>query len=300
MLRYLIVLIFSQFLVSSVALAEVAVSDGGVSISEEELQKIVANWTPEMRKAAAADEGERLELINSALVARKMAAEIDALTPEEDGDEYWRYQGKLLSFKSKYRVERFLKTLEYPDMEDLAKERYETEKDKYAKVPEKRLSSHIFFKCIAGSPDCDRAPFREKAAELLEELRNGADFEAMVQEYSEDPGSKTKKGLFNRWLEISQVGVEPNYSGGVFSIDEVDSYSDVVETRFGVHIIRLDDIEPSHYLPYEEVREKIIADLEKEYRQLSLKEFQSKYLISDDAYINGNVVDKLLTPHKPK
>lgn len=295
--RAFTILMISLWLFSGAARAEVAVSDEGVNISEEELQRIISRWTPEMRNAAANDEGDRLELINAAMVGRKMARDLDEYTASENGEEYWRYQNKLLSFKRQYRVERFLNTLEYPDMEDLARERYETEKEKYARVPEKRLSSHILFKCIAG-PDCDRTPLRPKAREVLEELRAGADFEEMVEKYSDDLRTKAKGGRFDRWMQIGELGVAPTYSGGVFSIEEVGGYADVVETRFGVHIIRLEGIEPEHFLPYNEVREKIIADIKKEYKQLALKEFHAEYRITDDAFIDGDIVDKLLEPYK--
>ena len=284
--------------VSGPVSAEVAVSDQGVSISEQELENIISNWTPQMRRSAADDMGDRIELLNASLTSRKMAAEMDAMTPEEFGARYWKYQAKLRDFKRQHRLELFLDTLEIPDMEDLAKERYQTSKEKYARVPEKRLSSHILFKCLAGTPDCDRTPLRPKVAALLEELRAGASFEDMVQKYSDDRGTKAKKGLFDRWMQLGELGVEPTYSGGVFSIAEVGEYAEVVESRFGLHIIRLDGIEPKHFLAYEKVKDKIIADLTTEFRQLALKDFYASYQISDEGYINGDALDKLLAPYK--
>ncbi|MFV0478770.1 MAG: peptidylprolyl isomerase [Parahaliea sp.] len=273
-----------------------AVRDGGITISEPELQRIIDRWPSDLREMAASDLGVRMELINAALMGRKMAAELDGMTPEKDGKAYWIYRDKLLTFKRQQRISRFQAELQYPDMEALARERYETEKDKYAKVPEKRLTSHILFRCFPGQ--CERQPVRDKAAELVAELRNGADFEAMVSEYSDDAGSKAKGGLFDRWMQIGEKGVVPTYSGGAFEIAEIGDYSDPVDSEFGIHIIRLDDIRPQHYKPYEEVREAIVDDLQKEYRKLALKDFQASYNMTDDGYINGDILDKLLAPYK--
>ncbi|MFV0277713.1 MAG: peptidylprolyl isomerase [Parahaliea sp.] len=282
--------------VSGLVTAEVAVRDGDIAISEEELAQIIQRWPANIREAAANDLGARMELINAAMAGRKMAREIDALTPQDNAQYYWDYQDKLLALKRRQRVELFLQDLQYPDMEELAREHYVTEKDKYAKVPEKRLTSHILFKCPPGR--CEREPVREKAAKLIEELRNGADFEAMVEEYSEDKGTKAKKGLFDRWMQIGEQGVLPTYSGGAFSIAEIGGYSEPVDSPVGIHIIRLDDIQPVHYKTYEEVREAIIADLQKDYRRLALKDFHAGYLFSDDGYINGDTMDRLLEPYK--
>lgn len=297
MRRFLAVCFSGLVLASSGATAEdAAISDGEVSISRAELKHIIDSWPAEMKKAAADHEGERLELLNTALAARKMAAEVEAMTPEEAGDDYWDYRARLVSMQAKFRTQQYLKSLEYPDMDKLARERYETEKDKYALVPEKRLSSHILFKCVAGQ--CNRGELRPKVEAVVEELRNGADFEAMVEEYSDDPRSKANGGRFNRWMQLGEMGVVPEYTGGLFEIESVGEYSDPVDTRFGLHIIRLDKVEPEHYLPYEEVKGKIVEDLMAEYRKLSLEEFQAQYLISDEAYIDGAVLDELLAPYK--
>ncbi len=283
-------------LMPSFVQADAAIKDGGVEISEEELQVIIQRWPSDVKKAAANDLGSRMELLSSAVAGRKMAKELNQMTPESDGAAYWAYQDALLSFQRQQRTKQFVDSIEYPNMEALAQERYQTEKDKYAKVPEKRLTSHILLQCLPGK--CEREPVREQAAALIAELRKGADFEAMVAEHSDDPGSKTRGGRFNRWMQIGEPGVMPTYSGGAFTIEEIGGYSDPVDTEFGIHIIRLDDLRPEHYKPYAEVRPKILEDLLGEYKQLKLREFNGGYVISDKAYINGDVVEKLLAPYK--
>ncbi|MBN7795174.1 peptidylprolyl isomerase [Parahaliea mediterranea] len=309
-LSFIKLLTLGLFLSGAVALAQepdfaqssdrvVVVSDQGASITEQELAYIISKWPPDMQQAAANSKGERLELLNASLASRKMAAEVDGLAIPSAADEaYWKLQTSIVNAKRNYLLQRHLSTLELPDMDKLARERYETDKRKYALVPEKRLTSHILFRCVAG--ECDRDELRPKAQEVLEQLRAGADFESMVEEYSEDPGSKARGGRFDRWMQLGELGVEPHYSGGAFEIESKGDYSDLVDTRFGLHIIRLDDMQEEHFEPYENVREDIIKDLVAEYRKLALKEFQAQFQISDDAYINGDVVDGLLTPYKGK
>jgi peptidyl-prolyl cis-trans isomerase C len=292
-----------QFVISFVYLGMVAqglhaqpvIEDQGVGMSREELEQVIQRWPDEMKRAAANDLGDRMELLNQALANKKIALEAEKLSPEADPEDYWDYELKIQQVQSKYVFDRYMKNLEVPDMSALAEERYETQKDKYALVEEKRLSSHILFAC---PPGCDRKPLRPKAQQVLDELRAGADFAQMVAEYSQDPGTKPRDGHLPRWLGMGEPQISPPYLGGLFDIEEVGGYSEVVDTQFGLHIIRLDDIQASYYRPYDEVRDEIIQRLEGEYRELSAKEFKASFRATDEIRIDGDVMEEILAPYK--
>lgn len=277
-------------------LGESIVKDAGVGLSRAELEQIISRWSAEMRQAAADDYGDRLELLNMALMNKKLAAMADEMTPEEHGEAYWKLHFQIQGRKRQAAIDNFLASIEVPDMTELARERYATEKDRYAKVPERRLTSHILFFCPAGQ--CDRAEVRPVAAEVLEQLRAGADFESLVAEHSEDPGSKDKGGRYDTWFSLGQKDIEPRYTGGAFDIAEIGDYSGLVETKFGIHIIRLDDVRESHYKSYEEVRDIIERNSAAEFRKLAAQDFEASLAITDEAYINGPAVDELLAPYK--
>ncbi len=281
---------------TATAMSQYIIEDQGVGLTRAEVEQVVKRWTPQMRAAAANDHGDRLELLNVALASKKLALEGDKFTEENDGDTYWKYVLVVRSTKQNFVLNNFMTSLEIPDMEELSEELYLTAKDKYAKVPERRYSSHLLFKCFPGQ--CDRTELKVKAQVVLDELRAGADFVAYVHKYSDDLVSKAKDGVFDKWMELGEEGVEPHYTGGVFSIDKIGDYSDLVETRFGVHIIRLDGIRESHYLPYEDLKDGIIQRLENEFKMLSAKEFNAKFQITDDAYIDGAAMEAIFEPYK--
>ena len=273
-----------------------AIADGETRINRAELEQIISRWSAEMRAAAANDLGDRMELLNIAFMNKRLAESVDGMTPETHGDDYWKLHFQLQGLKRRFAIEQLVASIEVPDLSALAEERYASDKDKFALVPEKRLTSHILFMCPPGQ--CDREAVRPVAREVLAKLREGADFEALVAEYSEDPGSRDKGGRFEKWFSLGEKGVEPRYTGGAFDIAEVGGYSDLVETQFGVHIIRLDDIQPEHYRTFEEVRPAILQSLRAEYQKLAVQDFEANLMISDEGYINGDVVDALLAPYK--
>jgi peptidyl-prolyl cis-trans isomerase C len=278
------------------AFAQVVLEHDGVSISQGELEYLVNQWPDQMKRAAANDEGDRLELLNRELTVKKLAREADKIPVGTEA--YWRLANKITQEKRKFVLQEYVRTLEVPDMSELAAERYTTEKEKYARVLERRQSSHILFGCPPGK--CSREEMKASAQKILDELRAGADFESMVGVHSDDPGSKAKGGKFDKWIGRGEVGVAGPYSQGVFQVGEVGEYSELVSTQFGIHIIRLDAVQEEHYLPYDEVKAKIVADLETEYRKLSLSNYMRDFNMTEDVYIDGNAMEEIFAPYQSK
>jgi peptidyl-prolyl cis-trans isomerase C len=286
-------LIFSA---SALAAEQYVVLDGDVGLTGEELGHIVALWTPDMREAAIKDAGDRVELINMALASKKLAALVDTIPPKDDPEAYWRQILTIRSIRAQYVVNHYLDSIKVPDMSMLAMERYETQKDKYALVKEERYSSHILLLCEPGS--CDRELRRVEAQKILEELDAGGDFPELARKYSEDRASKDSGGKFDQWLKMGQPRVEPHYVGAVYDIENAGEYSGVVDTRFGLHIIRLDDIRPAYYKPFEEVKGPIEAALSGEYIKLSAKEFDAGFRFTDDTRIDNAAIDDILESYQ--
>ncbi|MEM9255502.1 MAG: peptidylprolyl isomerase [Pseudomonadota bacterium] len=293
-MNYFRPLIFAVLALPLTALAQVAdpvvVEDEGVTLTRTELENLVARLPPNMREIAAKDYGDQLEVINLLMVTKKMAKAADE-TLEPGTEAFYRYWSTVNGVKRDFLIEYYAQQLEVPDMTELAKERYETEKEKFALVKEKRLSSHILFACPPGT--CDREEIKVSAQGVLDELRQGADFVEMVQKHSGDDASKAKDGLFDKWLIRGEPHVSGYYTTGVFEIDEVGEYSDIVSTRYGVHIIRLDGIEEEHFLPYEEVAPLILSELEGEYRQLAAKEFRNRFNMTEEVLLNRSELDQI-------
>ena len=274
------------------------IEDEGVGMTAQELEYIVKYWTPQMQQSAAIDVGDRYELLNMAMANKKIALEAKKFTPEENPKRYWANQLILRNTERKFVIDNYMANLRIPDLSELARERYATNPDKYALVPEARKVSHILFRCIL--PDCDRVERKKEAAEVLAQLEAGANFEALVKEFSEDPGSKNKGGKFDRWLHPGTEKVDPYFLRAALSLDEVGEYSGLESSNFGIHIIRLDEIQQQSYLPFDEVEEAITADLIYEYKVLAGKEFDARFRLTDKAYIDKAALEEIFAPYQPE
>jgi parvulin-like peptidyl-prolyl isomerase len=90
---------------------------------------------------------------------------------------------------------------------------------------------------IAKHPELDPKLSRTKAEEVLKRIRGGEDFAKLAQEFSSDPGSKEKGGDLGWFGAGSMV---PEFEKVAFAL-KPGEVSDVVETKFGFHIIKLDE-----------------------------------------------------------
>lgn len=128
-------------------------------------------------------------------------------------------------------------------------------KDKSASV------RHILFS-TQGKSDSAKAAEKAEAEKVLEMAKSGEDFPELAREYSDDPGSKSKGGLYE---DFGRGRMVPPFDSTAFSIPE-GSISDLVKTRFGYHIIKVIDRE-AETQPIDSVRGNIESRLEQQKRQ---------------------------------
>ncbi len=108
----------------------------------------------------------------------------------------------------------------------------------------------------------------EEAAALVAELEGGADFEALAKEKSTGPSGPSGGAL--GWFGEGQM-VAP-FEQAVMEL-EVGAVSGPVQTQFGWHVIKLNETREQGAPALEEVREQIVAELEREGVQLLIKGF---------------------------
>lgn len=106
------------------------------------------------------------------------------------------------------------------------------------KLPEKvKATDEEIAKYISEHPEIDPASKKVKAEEVLARVKNGEDFAALAKEFSEDPGSKDKGGLYEN-VRMGQM-VKP-FEDGAMSVQPGEVVPTLVETDFGFHIIKLE------------------------------------------------------------
>lgn len=127
--------------------------------------------------------------------------------------------------------------------------------------PEQRRASHVLIAVKNGSSAAEKAKVREKAERILAQVRKSpASFADLARKNSDDSGSASQggdvgyfsRGMMVRPFEEAAFRLKPN------------EISDLVESDFGFHIIKLTGIKPGRMKTLEQARPGIEEDLKKQ------------------------------------
>jgi peptidyl-prolyl cis-trans isomerase D len=122
-------------------------------------------------------------------------------------------------------------------------------------VPNRVHVEHILFFTKAKT-DAEVAEVKNRAEDILKQLKKGAKFEDLAKKYSEDT-TKDKGGDLG-WIVQGQT--VPEFEKTAFSLSP-GQVSDLVRTQYGFHIIKVLEKEAAHTKPFDEVKESLRTPL---------------------------------------
>jgi peptidyl-prolyl cis-trans isomerase C len=138
-------------------------------------------------------------------------------------------------------------------------------KDFYAKNPDKFMqgesvrASHILIMANEKSTEAEKKAARTKIEGVLKRAKAGEDFAALAKEHSQD-GSAQQGGDLNFFRRGQMV---PPFEQAAFSL-KPGEISDVVETQFGYHIIKVTERKDAAAVPFEQVSARIVQFLKQQ------------------------------------
>ena len=144
-------------------------------------------------------------------------------------------------------------------------------------ILEKIKASHILIKVDEGTDETVRAEKKAFAEKLLEEVKTGKDFAELARVNSDDAASAVKGGNLGYFTRGSMV--KP-FEQAAFNMKPGD-ISEVVETTFGYHIIKVEEYTEPGVRSLEESMDEVKAGLRQEKaKQLAFEKAMDAYNIN--------------------
>ena len=139
-------------------------------------------------------------------------------------------------------------------------------------VPEEVRVRHILIKVPTNANAQVVAAAKAKAEDILKQLKAGGNFADLAKKYSDDPGSKTQGGELGF---IQHGATVPAFDQTAFSL-QPGQLSSVIRTQFGFHILQVEEKQPAHLKPVDDVHDLILANLTQQAQAKAAQEYAAK------------------------
>ncbi len=133
---------------------------------------------------------------------------------------------------------------------------YDSRREQY-RTPERVRVRHILLKTTEKQP-AEVAKIKQKAEDILKQIKSGGDFADLAKKNSEDAA---EKGGELGWVVRGQT--VKNFETSAFSLKPGQT-SDVVTTEYGFHILQVEEKQDPHTQTFDEVKGQLATELKKQ------------------------------------
>lgn len=217
----------------------------------------IAAMSPRQREAFFLRPEQAVEIVNQLYAREKLLLEAQRRALAEQPQVQKALRRAANQVLTRELLESVRATIVVPDLQPLAKQYYDAHIEEFT-LPERRRASHILVK----PKDGDQEMARRLANEYRLAVRGGEDFSGWAKVHSDDSASAAKGGDLG-WVKRGTM--VPAFETALFAIEKPGDISEIVETNYGFHIIRLHNVESAKVKPYDEVKEAIVSRLAADY-----------------------------------
>jgi parvulin-like peptidyl-prolyl isomerase len=231
----------------------VLIRKGSAVITQDQFDARILR-IPERDRLAFVRDGNKVDrLLNNLILIQQLA--FDAREKKFDQGKPIQLQMQLAADKALADawLERYVDSAPDADYLELAHEYYQLNSEKF--VTEESLDlSHLLIKIDRRSEGEAIALISDIQAVLM---RDPNQFDSLIREYSEDPSASSNLGHF---LNVKRGTMVKEFEDAAFLLKEQGEISNIVNTEFGYHIIRLDHRHSSQPIRFEEIKTNLIAE----------------------------------------
>jgi peptidyl-prolyl cis-trans isomerase C len=256
---------------------DVLVKLGKQEITRGDFESRISAMPAEYQNRFKTDQQKR-ELLDMIVQANLLALEARASKMDKEKNLALRLEDAANGILAQEYLKRLFDTVPKVTDADIAKY-YEGHAAEF-KTPEAVSARHILVKAAQDAKPPELAKALEQAKKIKADLDKGGDFAKLAEQYSDDPGSKSKGGDLGFFTRDRMV---PEFSQVAFALGP-GQVSEPVKSRFGYHIIKLTERREAKQLDLKESAPRIRALLEnqrrKEASDREIEKLKKKYSVT--------------------
>jgi len=250
----------------------------GRKITIEEFQNRIADMPSYYRGFLATQDG-KMELLNGMIAEAVLVQK----AREEGLDRKEEVKRKLQNVEERVLLEAMVQELQKGRIavsDEEVKEHFKKNEDKFSH-PEQVRVSHILVKK------------KSDARKVLNELREGASFEKLAQKYSIDSITAPRGGDLGY---ISRGEMIPQFEEVAFGLGRKGDISQIIETPFGYHLVKLTDRKKMGTKTPEEIEYEIRTKIQNEKLDRLMEKYRKELMVS----VNPDLLDKVVVGTEPE
>jgi peptidyl-prolyl cis-trans isomerase C len=232
--------------------AKVVATVNGHPVTERDITLAERELGPTLDRAQVQDLTQRRSIIVAFIVENQLLAEAGAKENMGDGEDF---KSRMAYWKRRALRESYYERAVRSQVTDAEAKSFYDDQAKQAPGGPQIRARHILVKT------------EEKAKEVYEMIAHDGDFAELAKEHSIGPSAKSG-GDLGYFGEGQMV---PEFSKAAFAL-KVGEVSLPVKTKFGWHLIKIEDRRETNFPPYEDLKPRIVDHLaQKKARELAEK-----------------------------
>ena len=222
------------------------------SITTMDIQADALRMPQEMRSIVLAKPQTLTQMASNLYARRSMAQQAEAEALDKDPT----IAAALQIARDKVLSDAFMEKMDKANepkpeaAEAMARAAYKAKPERF-KSEEQVRARHIL---VAGTD----AESKAKAEKILADIKAGGDFASLAKEHSADKSNADKGGDLGFFTRGKMV---PEFETAAFTLAKAGDVSGVVETKFGFHIIQLQEKKSAGVRPYDEVKADLVKEI---------------------------------------
>jgi peptidyl-prolyl cis-trans isomerase C len=228
----------------------------------------IISYTPAERQKYFTTNPQQKTVILKRIVEHRAIAD---LAKKEGFDKKTEVKEQLEFLLNDYLAQEYLKKVVLKDIvitEEEIKKHYQENEKTYI-YPAQAKARHILIKVAPNAPEEEKKKAKEKAEGLLKKVKDGEDFAKLAGEFSEDQATQKKGGDLGYFSKGRMV--KP-FEDAAFAL-KPGQVSEIVESQFGFHIIKLEDLKEARVRSFEEVKEMVKSQIQLKRNKEKQEEF---------------------------